>query len=85
MILRAVRAETDAAAGLIPWLGQPVLTWMGMEIMTAGGIVIIVAQVQMGASWRIGLDWERKALATEGLSRWSRSFLRPMLASSVTT
>jgi hypothetical protein len=66
-------------------LGQPVLTWMGMEIMTAGGIVIIVAQVQMGASWRIGLDWERKALATEGLSRWSRSFLRPMLASSVTT
>jgi hypothetical protein len=85
MILRAVRAETDAAAGLIPWLGQPVLTWIGMEIMTAGGVVIIVAQVQMGTSWRTRLDRERTALATVGLSRRSRSFLHPMLASSVTT
>jgi protein-S-isoprenylcysteine O-methyltransferase Ste14 len=42
-------------------------------MMTAGGIVIIIAQVQMGASWRIGLDQERTALATAGLFAWSRN------------
>ena len=41
---------------------------VGAALAVAGGVVTVVAQVQMGASWRIGVqEGERTALVTDGL------------------
>jgi protein-S-isoprenylcysteine O-methyltransferase Ste14 len=73
LIARAIASELDAAAGLIPMLVRPGVTWLGLAIMLMGSAVILAAQVQMGASWRIGLDQERTGLVTSGLFAWSRN------------
>jgi protein-S-isoprenylcysteine O-methyltransferase Ste14 len=41
--------------------------------MAAGSAIILAAQVQMGMSWRIGLDQKRTGLVTAGLFAWSRN------------
>jgi protein-S-isoprenylcysteine O-methyltransferase Ste14 len=43
------------------------VTWAGWAIGAAGTILIVVAQRQMGASWRIGIDAAPTALVTGGL------------------
>lgn len=73
LIARAIAPELDAAAGPIPVLARPAVAWLGLAVMAAGGAVILAAQVQMGASWRIGLDQERTGLVTMGLFAWSRN------------
>jgi protein-S-isoprenylcysteine O-methyltransferase Ste14 len=46
----------------------------GAAIAVGAVAVVSVAQVQMGASWRIGVDHdERTALVRSGLYRWSRN------------
>lgn len=58
-------------APLAPWVGTPM--WSGGELagvlLAAAGIVLtLVAQLQMGASWRIGVDeTERTELVTSGV------------------
>jgi protein-S-isoprenylcysteine O-methyltransferase Ste14 len=73
LIARAIVPELDAAVGLIPVLARPGITWLGLTIMLTGSAVILAAQVQMGASWRIGLDQERTGLVTSGPFAWSRN------------
>jgi protein-S-isoprenylcysteine O-methyltransferase Ste14 len=70
---RAIAPELDTAAGLIPALARPGVAWLGLTVMLIGSAVILAAQVQMGASWRIGLDQERTGLVTAGLFAWSRN------------
>ena len=48
--------EVDGIVGLIPGLARPAIAWIGLAIMVVGGGIILAAQVQMGTSWRIGLD-----------------------------
>lgn len=73
LLARTLWPEIDAAAGLIPSLTSPAVAWIGLAILVAGSLVILAAQVQMGASWRIGLDQERTGLVTTGLFAWSRN------------
>lgn len=56
---------------IAPWLGTPLWTnWAipGVMVGAAGIVLTIVSQVQMGASWRIGVDArERTDLITTGV------------------
>lgn len=76
-----------AMAGAIVWaalvvarervpfeLDAPVwLVWPGLALGVAGVLVIALAQAQMGASWRIGIDSGPTALVTKGLFAFSRN------------
>jgi len=73
LIVRVVLPTTDVAAGLIPVLVRPAIAWLGLVVMAAGSAIILAAQVQMGMSWRIGLDQERTGLVIAGLFAWSRN------------
>ncbi|MFC4171546.1 methyltransferase family protein [Microvirga sp. GCM10011540] len=73
LVARAISPGIDTTAGLIPMLARPTVAWLGLAVMAAGSAVILAAQAQMGASWRIGLDQERTGLVTTGLFAWSRN------------
>ncbi|RKG98362.1 isoprenylcysteine carboxylmethyltransferase family protein [Corallococcus sp. CA053C] len=55
----------EAALGV--WHVPGFVRWSGWALVVAGFIVTVRAQVQMGASWRIGIDSERTELVTGGL------------------
>jgi protein-S-isoprenylcysteine O-methyltransferase Ste14 len=73
LIARGIAPEIDTAAGLIQVLARPAIAWLGLVVMAAGSAIILAAQVQMGMSWRIGLDQKRTGLVTAGLFAWSRN------------
>lgn len=65
------------------WLESPVLQVIGLGLMSVALVVILVAQGQMGASWRIGVDYENDTeFVQRGLFRYSRNpiFLGIMLS-----
>lgn len=70
-------APVLAVAGVRPTLAvfqRPWLEALGLALLGAGFVVTIVAQLQMGASWRIGVDpAERTALVTHGVFRLVRN------------
>ena len=48
--------------------------WLGMGIMTCALIWVVIAQSQMGASWRIGIDHEQKTeFVQSGIFKYSRN------------
>ena len=47
--------------------------WAGWVIAALGLVVVMTAQAQMGASWRIGIDAESTPLVTGGLFRIVRN------------
>ncbi|HZI06345.1 MAG TPA: isoprenylcysteine carboxylmethyltransferase family protein [Archangium sp.] len=49
------------------WQVPALLRWMGWCLVAGGLLVTVMAQAQMGASWRIGIDRERTELVTGGL------------------
>lgn len=60
--------------GAPTWAGHPFLAWTGATIMGLSAVLIFVAQIQMGASWRVGVPEEGPgALVAHGLYRWSRN------------
>lgn len=62
------------ATGPIAWLVQPAIAWSGILVATAGVILMTVAQVQMGRSWRVGVQQgERTELVTGGIFGVSRN------------
>ena len=54
-----------------PWVGTPLWTrghFAGVLVAAAGIVLTLIAQLQMGASWRIGVDAnERTELVTSGV------------------
>jgi protein-S-isoprenylcysteine O-methyltransferase Ste14 len=65
-----VGALPAARLGIVPrpeWVGVA-----GVALMAAATGYIMVAQAQMGASWRIGIDDRPTALVATGLFRFSR-------------
>ena len=51
------------------WIG-----WLGLALALGGWILCLVAQYEMGESWRIGVEpGERTELVTEGLFAYSRN------------
>jgi protein-S-isoprenylcysteine O-methyltransferase Ste14 len=57
----------DGGAGRVTW-------WLGLLAVAIGMVLTLVAQVQMGASWRVGVDaGEHTDLVTGGLFRHVRN------------
>lgn len=66
--------EWETAIGLQAWSGTPALRWTATGVLAASVCLIILAQAQMGASWRIGVPEEGPgALVAHGVFRWSRN------------
>jgi protein-S-isoprenylcysteine O-methyltransferase Ste14 len=58
----------------VPSLEDSLLTYFGLGLLWASFLWTVVAQSQMGESWRIGIDQEaHPPLVTEGLFRISRN------------
>ena len=56
------------------WLERPWLQWIGVVLLIASLVWTVLAQMQMGESWRIGIDSERKTKLIEtGVFRISRN------------
>ena len=58
----------------IVWLERSWLIWSGVALLLLSLIWTVLAQAQMGESWRIGIDEEhRTPLVTSGVFGWSRN------------
>jgi protein-S-isoprenylcysteine O-methyltransferase Ste14 len=75
LLIGVVLAMADAGAALT-W-SPPAPGWMaaaGTALAVAGTALCFASQVEMGDSWRIGVDEsERTSLVTGGLYRWVRN------------
>ena len=75
-LVAGVLGPISALAGLDPvsgLSGSP-LEWAGAGLAVAGVGATFVTQLDMGASWRIGVDaTETTALVTSGTFRWVRN------------
>ena len=49
------------------WDLPAAVTVVGWVVMIAGTLISVVSQIQMGASWRIGIDEQRTSLVTNGM------------------
>ena len=72
-VARVAWTKLDGFAGAIAWLQYSAIAWSGAAVMGLGAVLIVAAQIQMGASWRIGVDQERTGLVTRGLFGVSRN------------
>ena len=60
--------------GPIGWLQHPILVYLGIFLLLVALIWVVVAQIQMGNSWRIGIDSEHKTeLVQTGVFKLSRN------------
>lgn len=60
--------------GPLPWLNHAVVRMAGISLMAGSLVLIVVAQAQMGRSWRIGIDTGRPtALVQAGVFSRSRN------------
>ena len=58
----------------IEYLDKEWLKWSGVLLMIVGCIIALIAQFQMGDSWRIGINEEEKTpLVTNKLFKYSRN------------
>ncbi len=69
---------TAALAALGPkfldvWSTPPWLALLGVGVAAAGLLLVVMAQAQMGRSWRIGIATEPTGLVTHGVFRFSRN------------
>jgi protein-S-isoprenylcysteine O-methyltransferase Ste14 len=66
--------QWEAILGRTDWAGAPALRWVAAILFAASTALIIAAQIQMGASWRIGVPKDGPGdLVTGGLFAWSRN------------
>ena len=69
-------AFQSARAYLVPieWLEIAILPAIGWSLLVMAFVVIVIAQIQMGSAWRIGIDKsQRNELVTHGIFRYSRN------------
>lgn len=58
----------------LPWLENGVATAVGLVLLIVALVLVLLAQAQMGSSWRIGIDEQNEtALVTHGIFRFSRN------------
>lgn len=63
-----------AYLGPLAWLEVMPVTAVGVTLLIFALVWVLIAQAQMGASWRIGIDNEHEtALVTQGVFRISRN------------
>ncbi len=64
----------EAALGRPAWAEAAAFKWMSALVFVASVFIIAAAQVQMGASWRIGVPSDGPGpLVAHGLFAWSRN------------
>ncbi|MEQ1929125.1 MAG: isoprenylcysteine carboxylmethyltransferase family protein [Parvularculaceae bacterium] len=69
-----VKPEWELPLGRPDWAPSVALRWAASTLFLACFLIIAAAQIQMGASWRIGVPKEGPgALVAHGLFRWSRN------------
>jgi len=74
VILHAVSSQTYAFLTPIRWLERQALQRAGLFLLAASFIWTLLAQAQMGDSWRIGIDASTKTqLVTHGVFGISRN------------
>ena len=74
VLVYALAPQLYAYLGPISWLEYRAIAWIGIALCLLSLVWIIVAQAQMGASWRIGFDPGKKtALVSSGLFAISRN------------
>lgn len=72
-----------AGLRLVPLLDHPEVRGAGLAVAVAGVVATLLAQTDMGTSWRVGVDpAERTALVTGGVFAMVRN---PIFAAMVTT
>lgn len=60
--------------GLLPAMDHVLVTWVGWALLAMSLLVLLIAQAQMGLSWRIGVDTQHPtALVEDGLFSVSRN------------
>ena len=63
-----------AYLGPLGWLESGVVTAVGILLLIVAFFLVLIAQAQMGNSWRIGIDDKHKTqLVTHGIFRFSRN------------
>jgi protein-S-isoprenylcysteine O-methyltransferase Ste14 len=66
--------DLEAALGRPDWALFAPLRWVSAILFVAALAIIAVAQIQMGASWRVGVPKEGPGeLVSRGLFAWSRN------------
>jgi protein-S-isoprenylcysteine O-methyltransferase Ste14 len=55
------------------WQRPPLFGLVGWVLFVAGAALVMIAQAQMGASWRVGIDDRPTALVTTGLFGYVRN------------
>ncbi len=74
VLVYALAGRSYSYLAPIDWLERPVLKVIGLLLLLPSFVWTAAAQAQMGASWRIGIDAERKtALVRHGIFRLSRN------------
>lgn len=64
----------ETALGRPDWSRHVLLEWLAAAILVASALLIFIAQVQMGISWRVGVPAEGPGpLVERGLFQWSRN------------
>lgn len=58
----------------LTWFSHPLLQLIGWIMLTLALILVVIAQIQMGAAWRIGVDKSQNTnLVTNGIFQLSRN------------
>lgn len=74
MVVYLLPEQFYAYLGPLHWLHSEPLQWLGVVFMSAALAIIVVAQGQMGKSWRIGVDYDhRTEFVQRGLFKYSRN------------
>lgn len=74
LVAQAFRSDVDRLFGALEWMAHPTVRLAGWGLLIASLLWTVVAQSQMGRSWRIGIDHEHGTpLVTSGLFAWSRN------------
>lgn len=74
VVLYAVAPGLYADVTPIPWLQSPVLVGMGLILLLSSLVWVLIAQAQMGRSWRIGIETQEvPPLIQHGLFKRSRN------------
>lgn len=73
-IIFSLFPEIYLLMGPVELFDYPASQWLGIAIMTFSLIWVVIAQSQMGTSWRIGIDHERKTeFVQSGVFKYSRN------------
>ena len=74
VLLHSLSSELYNYLAPIAWLQHPTLVTLGVVLLLVSFLWILLAQKQMGNSWRIGIDHEVKTpLVREGVFKLSRN------------